>query len=418
MDILDSSQDLIPIPSDNIYEPLNLSNNEIRIINLSPGNFEDEIYCTAQTISLDTLSENLEKIYEALSYTWGTSEKRKTIYLNGKPLKVTLNLYVALQYLRYPSKSRCLWVDAVCINQSNIRERNHQVQRMRDIYASASQVLVWLGESNADIDNAFDSIVNYQGKNEDYRIAEHNEAGVLSILRGMEQISTNPWWTRVWVVQEVLVSKVDPIFRCGHKWLNWGAFKRFHISLLDEEFRLVRREVPRLNGIHIFEILQFDGFRNSYHDETRKINLDSLLIWTANREANDPKDNVFALFGLVRSSSTKLVINYDLDVAKVYQQAMMESFRTCGDIDLMLQAADPKKIKDLPSWCVDFSKRGWNTREMDYSFYSFVGYKPGLKLECKPSHDIKSGKIIITGKIIGNIAINMSLEGKQSRDNI
>ncbi|KAF2461212.1 heterokaryon incompatibility, partial [Lineolata rhizophorae] len=83
--------------------------------------------------------------YEALSYTWGDALDRHSIACEGKTIRVTANLLSALQHLRQPDVTRILWVDAVCINQGNIAERDAQVRMMGDIYRMAARVLVWLG---------------------------------------------------------------------------------------------------------------------------------------------------------------------------------------------------------------------------------------------------------------------------------
>lgn len=90
--------------------------------------------------------------FEALSYEWGDPDKpRHEIIVNGQPFKVWENLFYALKYIRpVPLRdnhvnSRILWIDAICINQDDIDERNHQVGMMGDIYRKADKVPVWLG---------------------------------------------------------------------------------------------------------------------------------------------------------------------------------------------------------------------------------------------------------------------------------
>jgi hypothetical protein len=83
--------------------------------------------------------------FEALSYTWGDPHFPRSIFLNGYSLKVTESLYQALVQLRLSHKERLLWIDAICINQEDGRDRNHQVAYMHRIYKLATQVLVWLG---------------------------------------------------------------------------------------------------------------------------------------------------------------------------------------------------------------------------------------------------------------------------------
>jgi hypothetical protein len=69
--------------------------------------------------------------FVALSYAWGSSIKSKTIFCNGQHfLSVTANLFDALWHIRHPVEAKVIWVDAICIDQSNIKERNHQVAQM------------------------------------------------------------------------------------------------------------------------------------------------------------------------------------------------------------------------------------------------------------------------------------------------
>jgi len=108
-----------------LYEPLDPSRKEIRSLILEPLTAGSDIKCTTTTISLLDSTE-----YEALSYVWGDASIRETITFNGLPTEVTKNLYTALTYLRLPDKPRCLWVDALCINQKDMKERNNQVAIM------------------------------------------------------------------------------------------------------------------------------------------------------------------------------------------------------------------------------------------------------------------------------------------------
>ena len=86
-----------------------------------------------------------EKPYEALPYTWEPVQDQRCIEIDGHCLTVGKNLFAALFHLRDSEKSRWLWIDAICINQAELSERNHQVALMRNIYTYAKRVIVWLG---------------------------------------------------------------------------------------------------------------------------------------------------------------------------------------------------------------------------------------------------------------------------------
>ncbi|KAF5604246.1 integral membrane protein [Fusarium pseudoanthophilum] len=106
------------------------------------------ISCKLETLNL--LEDNID--HEALSYAWGSSEDQATIAVNKTTLQVTQNLKDALTYLRHDSKPRSPWIDAICINQSNVDERSSQVRLMGRLYSSTSCVISWLGLEDDPID--------------------------------------------------------------------------------------------------------------------------------------------------------------------------------------------------------------------------------------------------------------------------
>jgi len=107
------------------------------------AHFPAPITCSLVEVTLDD-----HPIYEALSYVWGDPKLQSTLQIEGARLKVTNNLELALRYLRLPDKPRTIWVDAICIDQSNIEERNQQVRLMKSIYSFCAVDLVWVGESD------------------------------------------------------------------------------------------------------------------------------------------------------------------------------------------------------------------------------------------------------------------------------
>lgn len=94
--------------------------------------------------------------YEALSYTWGSMEKAVSARVidettdRTQTIALGANLADALEHLRLETESRTLWVDAICINQADIEERNAQVKRMGSIYTLAERVVIWLGPETSD----------------------------------------------------------------------------------------------------------------------------------------------------------------------------------------------------------------------------------------------------------------------------
>ena len=149
---------------------------------------------------------------------------------------MTDNLWLALWHLRLPDRKRIIWIDAICIDQSNIKERNRVVLRMKDIYERADEVIAWLGpEGNEDtfalsyIERVFDHysrLLDRLGSQEatfQHMLVHRSwtgkrEKGGPLVLHKPPLDQTSPravwltiekflqgrtWFRRVWIMQEV-----------------------------------------------------------------------------------------------------------------------------------------------------------------------------------------------------------------------
>ena len=126
----------------------------IRVIRLNPSpHISDPLSCKLVEISLDKPPK-----YEALSYTWGRGHDSLSVNdgESKSDIPITKSCHAALARLRRESKPRDIWVDAVCINQADLGERNSQVLMMGDIYKLAAQVVIWLGDADEESDLIFD----------------------------------------------------------------------------------------------------------------------------------------------------------------------------------------------------------------------------------------------------------------------
>ncbi|KAF7914568.1 uncharacterized protein EAF01_000974 [Botrytis porri] len=102
-----------------LYHILDVSKKRVRLVTLLPGDFSRDIHCTLTTVSLSD-----EPVYEILSYVWGNPTNKRDSTLQRVSFPVTTNLESALRYLRYRDLPRVLWIDAICINQEDIPERD------------------------------------------------------------------------------------------------------------------------------------------------------------------------------------------------------------------------------------------------------------------------------------------------------
>lgn len=132
-----------------IYSPLPPGSCTIRSIELIPGDWTTGIQCRLYDTHLASSGS-----YKALSYTWGNLNATLSVFIlcNGQRLPIPSNLSTALRRLRQPDRPAILWVDALCINQSDDTERAHQVGIMRDIYENSCEMVIWLGEQSVQDD--------------------------------------------------------------------------------------------------------------------------------------------------------------------------------------------------------------------------------------------------------------------------
>lgn len=124
----------------------------IRLVTIRDGPKGSKICCSLEAVSLQPFPD-----FEALSYVWGSPLNKKPIEVDGKDLKVTSNLECALQHLRDETPTRTFWIDAICVDQSNLAERSEQVRLMAEIYGGAKQVILWLGCDDTDTKPAFET---------------------------------------------------------------------------------------------------------------------------------------------------------------------------------------------------------------------------------------------------------------------
>ncbi|KAK8060052.1 hypothetical protein PG996_009982 [Apiospora saccharicola] len=164
--------------------------------------------------------------YEALSWCWGREAADHAIRIRRGDKKYKLRakkeLVLALKYLRHDEKDRYLWIDAVCINQANPTERNHQVQIMAMIYSRATKVCVWLGEDDDDSAMAIKFIKDEIMKLERFDDICKNKANA-DKWQALLALMQRPWFGRRWVAQEIALALEAQVY-CGPDEIPWKDF--------------------------------------------------------------------------------------------------------------------------------------------------------------------------------------------------
>jgi hypothetical protein len=202
------------------------SENHIRIIELLPGAPEDVIRC-----NLSVELRHAQNPYDALSYVWGGGKDDEIICGQGS-MRVTTNLANGLRAIRAknPNRSIRLWADAISINQYDTIEKNHQVRKMGSIYENATQVHIWLGlDENGIAQDLFNLIQKWIQLLEEYRepsrvphtVAKSDLCTDLNRGMYLAKLMDRPWFSRVWVVQEVALSESAQLY-WGNATLNFA----------------------------------------------------------------------------------------------------------------------------------------------------------------------------------------------------
>ncbi|KAF2823320.1 HET-domain-containing protein [Ophiobolus disseminans] len=216
-----------------------LAPDEIRL--LEPTGAADGLSWSLRTVNLD---DNLE--YDALSYVWGTQTGDMPIICNEQSLLVHHNLYLALPFVanRYRGARHCpIWIDAVCINQRDENEKLVQIGMMNRIYRDADTVWVWLGiaANQARVAQAIALLPKYVEASRQMR--QHHRQYRLDDSLGLNRLDAdlwsaifhivcNPWFYRVWVVQEAVLAK-SLRFLCGEQEIDFQLLSKAIKNSLD-----------------------------------------------------------------------------------------------------------------------------------------------------------------------------------------
>jgi len=316
------------------YKPLDIQRDEIRLLILNPYNEPDQVSCRIIHKALSPGSRQLEDInnavqgYEALSYEWGNpldnqpispgtqyidevQRKLHTIIVDDNTFDVRWNLYCALRQLRLAEKPRVLWVDALCINQENDQERNHQVTLMKMIYPRADRVVVWLGRNKWEPINPlsqmkdFNKSVSRNMNTEKRRNSSFNKMEVEFFSVWYKFLDAS-YWKRLWIIQEIVLAR-DIVLYLGEASATWEDFHQCCAEIDGKVNRLAQ------TSLRIPSKLYDQREKN----KTDKIPLFDLVMMFGDNLCTDIRDRIFGLHSLApqccRDSTT---VEYALPVSR------------------------------------------------------------------------------------------------------
>ncbi|KAH7074281.1 heterokaryon incompatibility protein-domain-containing protein [Paraphoma chrysanthemicola] len=332
--------------------------------------------------------------YAALSYVWGDQSEQHELHLEGQVFMVGKNLHEALLHIRVggPTDICYTWIDAICIDQNNIPERNAQVAEMVTIYRTASWVVVWLGPGDEDTNAAMDYIKHRYDRNNNRPYP----------WAGLSNVFLRPWWSRIWVVQEVIAGDGVSVL-CGEKkyCVPWHDLIVTMTQAPEKElWERAKVPYPDIDKHIMIQWMYWDT-----HDDEDEITLDTLLLATTAREATDPRDQIYGLLGTINDRNYhRIEVDYFNSKERVYQDAMVSLIKSRGDLDWMGYAVG-HNWPNTPSWCIDFSQKDWAERISNkhrFSPKSLSERRQG-SLSTTMIHDPGQGTIKLQGERVGSI---------------
>ena len=339
-----------------VYQPLSHPW-QTRIVELLPGDFDAELECKLHIADIvawsgvgihDGIKSKICS-YEALSYSWGRPELTAIITCNTRPLLIPPTMHDALRYLRLTDRSRYLWCDAICINQSDNNEKSSQVQLLLAIFAKAESVIAWLG------------LPDEQTRSH-IRAPDSEEVDINSSTFRPE-IRSRPWFQRVWIVQDAWAAR-RLTFRCGSYTFKDEVFWRFPDSPALTQARAAKVNISRL----------FDP--NSQTKPLSAPDFADCLYRTlkdaASLQATDDRDQVYALLGMIRNMSKPsgdvIQVEYNKTLSETYTDVTKCLNNTTKALDCIHYFPLHTPNPDLPSWIIDWRSEAWYMKSRVYPF--------------------------------------------------
>jgi hypothetical protein len=322
--------------------------------------------------------------------------------LNNTVFPVTVNFEGALRHLRELDKADkedfVLWIDALAINQRDVKERTSQVQMMGKIYAQSEEVVVYLGDrlggdanlntpppiikfdangntlearpcdqSGAGLYDVFDLIGKFAcstppehisafsgyASEETASIAVERTSRLFEAIRMFMYPPFTPWWSRIWVVQEITLNP-NIVMVYGTTTVPWAMFASaadIYTKDLEELYSLLMSKIPRdqvkvledcfsrirdIDKLRIVQGTDASDWRGGQARFNTKWPLLDLLQKFRDRRASDPRDKVFALLGLARPSNAMsgLLPDYSLSEVEVFRQATLACMYEAGTLSV------------------------------------------------------------------------------------
>lgn len=285
------------------YQRGELELNSIRLVEIqSAVDDEDPVIC-----SLSEVTYGSKPKFEALSYMWGAEKAKDVITVNNHPFEVRRNLLDALLFLRRQVASgkarQPFWIDAICIKQSDVEERNRQVRIMDQIYFRARTVVVWLGSGYTEFQKELVGEVKPDGGKEREGNSPQSENSIQQKM--VRLLRTDPYWDRLWILQEIgRALKLRVCF--GEKSSSWQNFMQY-IAMHNSD--------GNTGPLRLDRLLRQEKYNDSH-------TLKRLLEEHREAKCSEPRDKVYGLVGLA-TDATGFTMDYSKSLYDVWKDTMV-----------------------------------------------------------------------------------------------
>ncbi|KAI4170113.1 MAG: hypothetical protein LQ346_008900, partial [Caloplaca aetnensis] len=374
------------------YSPLSEKARHIRLLTLLPNHFDAPIRIT---LRITQLAKDTE--FEALSYAWGSASDPEEISVVAKEpknrrfwhpkgvklatLPVTENLFEALRHLRLRDRPRVLWIDAICVDQQNLKERCTQVLRMPDIYTQAKRVVVWLGPESYNSALAMKAIedigsrimVNWylrtitttskEGSDPPSREFVDDLLQQSELWLAFKHLLNRPYFRRLWVVQEIYLAKDRAHVVCGCEQTSCERFFNaiyyiFMVVDLGESDPLESSE----HAVNLGFVRQSKSYR-----------LEHLMSATRFCQCFDDRDRVYALLSLVPAEQRYGICpDYTKTVPEVFQELILKKIAATASLRMLRHCDIDCRMPHVPTWVPNWSS-GPDIERLPINFASLAG---------------------------------------------
>ncbi|KAH7073307.1 heterokaryon incompatibility protein-domain-containing protein [Paraphoma chrysanthemicola] len=308
------------LTSSTTYEYTNLNyrlGQEIRLCILLPGGPDDPLKCEIIHVNLEDNPE-----FEAVSYTWagegGDASLSHSIYCNNdKILPITSNCDHVLRQFRMRGLRRRLWIDAICIDQSNVGERGHQVGLMGHIYTQAKSVRICIKDSWTSPDR-LDYATLFQGLRSGYGIVND------MFLNAVKHLLSRRYFTRAWIIQEVVLARTVYL-RVNADEVLLSPIAMDYLTTVATQYDYYLPGVLRVRWT--LERMLFADIASCLHAGLEG-------------QCTDPRDQIFAVLSFMDPRARALVsVDYSLQTILVYANAVTVVLICHQNLDILSEVS-------------------------------------------------------------------------------